>query len=197
MIISIHQPEHFPYMGFFQKMEACDLFVILDTVKFRKNYFQNRNRFINRSGEEEWFTVPVEKDANSKAINQVSVSQIGNWRTKVPKQIKLNLGHNVEEIYQSSNKLVDINMASINWVREKLGIKTPMIMSSDISPVGTKTDLIIDVCQKLKADEYISGESGRDYLERQKFYDNGIKLTFFEPKVDNLMSSIYNIPTRK
>ena len=42
--------------------------MILDDVKFKKNNFQNRNRFLNKGGEEEWFTVPVEKKANSKLI---------------------------------------------------------------------------------------------------------------------------------
>ena len=71
MIVSIHQPEHFPYLGFFQKMKESDLFIILDNVKFKKNNFQNRNRFLNSNGEEEWFTVPVEKKANSKLIKDV------------------------------------------------------------------------------------------------------------------------------
>ena len=48
MKITIHQPEHFPYMGFFQKMESADLFVILDDVQYTKNNFQNRNKFLNK-----------------------------------------------------------------------------------------------------------------------------------------------------
>ena len=43
MKITIHQPEHFPYLGFFQKMQEADLFVILDDVQFTKENFQNRN----------------------------------------------------------------------------------------------------------------------------------------------------------
>ena len=39
---------------------------MLDNVKFKKNNFQNRNRFLNKSGNEEWFTVRVEKKANSR-----------------------------------------------------------------------------------------------------------------------------------
>lgn len=193
MIISIHQPEHFPYLGFFQKMQACDVFVILDNVKFRKNYYQNRNRFFNRSGNEEWFTVPVEKNSNSKLINEVLISQDPSWKKKVIKQIKFNLGHDVEEIYNVSNKIADINMESIKWCREKLNIKTPMVMASALSVEGNKTDLIIDICQKMNATEYISGASGKDYLDIEKFDNLGIKLTFFEPKVDNLMSTISNI----
>ena len=90
MIVSIHQPEHFPYLGFFQKMKQSDLFIILDDVKFKKNNFQNRNRFLNSSGEEEWFTVPVEKKANSKLIKDVLVSEDFGWKKKIIKQMKLN-----------------------------------------------------------------------------------------------------------
>ena len=49
MIVSIHQPMHFPYMGFFQKMEMSDLFILLDDVQFSKNdkyAFYNRNKFM-------------------------------------------------------------------------------------------------------------------------------------------------------
>jgi hypothetical protein len=193
MIVSIHQPEHFPYLGFFQKMQACDLFVILDNVKFRKNYYQNRNRFLNRSGNEEWFTVPVEKNSNSKLISDVLITQDQSWKKKVVKQIKFNLGHDVEEIYNASNKICDINMSSINWCRDRLNIKTPMILASSLGVEGNKTDLIIDICKKLDATEYIAGSSGRDYLITDKFDEFGIKLTFFEPKVDNMMSTISNI----
>ena len=83
MIVSIHQPEHFPYLGFFQKMQKSDLFVILDNVKFKKNNFQNRNRFLNKSGNDEWFTIPVEKKANSKLIRDVKVSEDYGWKKKL------------------------------------------------------------------------------------------------------------------
>ena len=54
MVVTIHQPEHFPYEGFFQKMEASELFIILDNVNYRKNYFQNRNKLLNNNDVEEW-----------------------------------------------------------------------------------------------------------------------------------------------
>ena len=42
MKIAIHQPEHFPYMGFFQKMEKADMFIILDDVQYTKNNFHKQ-----------------------------------------------------------------------------------------------------------------------------------------------------------
>ena len=91
MIVSIHQPEHFPYLGYFQKMADADAFVLLDNVNYRKNYFQNRNRFMNKNGVEEWFTIPVPKDSVKMNIKDVVVSDT-NWRDKVLKQILYNFG---------------------------------------------------------------------------------------------------------
>ena len=84
--VGIHQPEHFPYLGFFQKMKKCDIFVILDNVKFKKNNFQNRNKYLNtHTNKEEWFTIPVSKKSNSMLINEIKVED-GVWRKKIKKQ---------------------------------------------------------------------------------------------------------------
>ena len=69
--VAIHQPEHFPYMGFFQKMEYADVFVILDDVQYSKGNWQNRNRFLNKNDTDEFFTIQVEKNAYKKLINEV------------------------------------------------------------------------------------------------------------------------------
>lgn len=81
MKIAISQPEHFPYMGFFEKMAAADLFVVLDHVQFSgPGSFQNRNRFLNSNGEMQWFTVPVESGSYFKAIKDVIVAPDYGWR---------------------------------------------------------------------------------------------------------------------
>ena len=87
--VAIHQPEHFPYMGFFEKMKTADIFVILDDVQYKKNNWQNRNKFLNKNEVEEWFTVQVEKGATSKQIKDVKVVD-GPWRKKVVKKLEQN-----------------------------------------------------------------------------------------------------------
>ena len=69
--VAIHQPEHFPYMGFFQKMEYVDVFVILDDVQYSKGNWQNRNRFLNKNEVVDFFTIQLEKGAYKKLINEV------------------------------------------------------------------------------------------------------------------------------
>lgn len=190
MIVTIHQPEHFPYAGFFQKMSKADLFVVLDNVKFRKNYFQNRNKIKSRSGDDLWLTVPVEKSADSKEIRDVITSTDPNWRKKLSRTVQENLKVNLDEVY-SHEKLIDINMASIKWCMEKLNIDRPMVMASSLNVTGSKSELLANVLRSVGAKKYVSGPSGKDYLDLTHF--EGIEVEFFEPVVNNYYSSLYNI----
>ena len=190
MRVTIHQPEHFPYMGFFQKMMSCDLFVILDNVNFRKNYFQNRNKFLNTLGKDEWFTVPVEKSASSKLIKDVVVSSDPNWRKKNVNKIFQNMKVDISHVYES-DKLVDINMRSIAWCMKKLKIEKPIVFASNLNVSGTKSELLANIVNSVGGSVYISGPSGRDYLDLKYF--SGVDIEFFNPVVSNYYSSLYNI----
>ena len=122
MVITIHQPEHFPYLGFFQKMSKCDVFVILDNVKFKKNNFQNRNKFLNpHNNKEEWFTIPVIKKSNSMLINEIKVED-GVWKKKIKKQLTQRFPNNDIGYVYDHEDLVDINMCSIEYCAIALGI---------------------------------------------------------------------------
>ncbi len=191
MKIAIHQPEHFPYMGFFQKMKEVDLFVLLDDVQYKKNNWQNRNKFLNKNGVEEFFGVQVEKEATKKLIKDVTVVD-GPWRPKVIKKLKQNFNIDFSEIYSNSN-LFEINLQTINWVRKELNINTPIVYSSDMS-INTKgTQRLVDICKNVNAEEYLSGQGGKDYLDKSLFENEGIKIIYHKPKLKNYYSSIYNV----
>ena len=57
-IVTIHQPEHLSYLGFYHKMTMADELIILDNVQYEKNYFQNRNQINTKDGKK-YITVPV------------------------------------------------------------------------------------------------------------------------------------------
>jgi len=189
MVVTIHQPEHFPYGGFFQKMAASDLFIILDNVNYRKNYYQNRNKLLNNNNVDEWFTIQVEKGATSKHIKDVNVVD-GNWKSKIIKKLQQNLGVDLEHIY-NHNKLIDINMDSIEYCRRKLNINTPIVYASDLDVSGSKSELLANLVNKVGGDVYLSGPSGRDYLELSYF--NNIKVKYFEPNVDHYYTTLQDL----
>ena len=58
MVISMHQPEHLPWLGFFHKMSLVELFVLMDTVQYTKQNWQNRNRLRTSTGFN-WIIVPI------------------------------------------------------------------------------------------------------------------------------------------
>jgi len=199
MVIGIHQPEHFPYLGFFQKMKKCDVFVILDNVKFKKNNFQNRNKYLNtHTNKEEWFTIPVSKKSNSMLINEIKVED-GVWRKKIKKQLsqrfpihkmghKISIGH----VYDHDT-LVKINMASIGYCALHLGFSPPtMIMSSELNVEGSKTELLYNICKELKATKYISGQGGIDYLDTDNYFKD-IELEIFKPEVKDYFTTLQHI----
>jgi len=192
MKITIHQPEHFPYMGFFQKMKEADLFVVLDNVKFRKNYFQNRNKFKNKNDMDEWFGVSVPKKSTSKMIKDIVPidSKINNWNKKVVSKLKHHFNVDFSDIYGLPT-LLEINMGSIEWARKKLNITNEIVFASQLKVSGDKSELLANICKNLGATTYISGPSGKEYLDL-KHFDN-INVEFFEPNVQNFYSCIYNI----
>ena len=179
MKVTIHQPEHFPYEGFFQKMNQADIFVVLDNVNFRKNYYQNRNKFINVQGKDEWFGVSIPKKSTSLKINEVIVQneRLNNWRNKVIKKIKHNFKLDMSEVYKY-NKLIDINMASIEWCRQKLDIKTPMIFASSLNVEGAKSDLLASICKNLKASNETINFYTKNNIAKNSFFFKE-KNTFF------------------
>ena len=71
MIVTIHQPQYMPWLGYFDKADRADIFILLDDVQFKKNEWQNRNRIRTSQGWQ-WFTVPVLHDFGQK-INEVKI----------------------------------------------------------------------------------------------------------------------------
>lgn len=195
MIVTIHQPEHMPWSGFFHKMACADLYVLLDHVQYKKDNYQNRNRLVDRRGEIFWCTVPLSAGSYQETISQKRIAEDSSWRRKYLNKLADsyrsspyfdNYYDPVANIINRGHEfLVDMNLDLIDWFRAELAIDTPMIRSSTLVVQGLKSDLNLDICRQMKATSYLSGPSGKDYLDQQSFVDAGIKLDFhrFSPPV--------------
>ncbi|MFM1836501.1 MAG: hypothetical protein RJA04_1189, partial [Bacteroidota bacterium] len=76
MSVAIMQPYFFPYLGYFQLVQAVDDFVFYDDVMFIKKGWINRNRILLQ-GREFLFTIPLEKQSQNKTIRESRVA----WET--------------------------------------------------------------------------------------------------------------------
>ncbi|NQT30407.1 MAG: WbqC family protein [Candidatus Saganbacteria bacterium] len=192
MILSVHQPEYLPYMGFFLKMMLCDEFVIMDHVQYSKQSWQNRNRIRSKDGEL-LLTVPVlTKGKSGQAINEVQINNCDNWMKKHLRSMVSNYCKTpffdvhrpfFEDIYSKRwEKLVDLNMAIIKYLVTQLGIRITIVRTSEFGPSGQKTDLLIDICKRLGFDTYLSGSGGRLYIDEARFRDQNLKSLYVDFK---------------
>ena len=91
--------------------------------------------------------------------------------------------------------LLEINMNSIKWCMQRLGIETKLVMSSDLSVSGNKSELLANIVRSVSGTQYVSGPSGRNYLEESYF--DGISVSFLNPTVENHYSALYNIAIKQ
>ncbi len=186
--VSIHQPNYLPYLGFFDKVKKSDVFVILDNVQFVKSgefAWQHRNRIRTKEGWI-WLTTPVKRNYGQN-INEVVVAN-NDWQEKHWKSILSNYNRTVnweslsgelKSFYGNKyEKLVDVNIPLIEWISDKLGIKTKVVIASEmgLDKELHSTSLIIEIIKQLKGDVYISGKFGAEYLDKTVFEDSGIEL---------------------
>ena len=184
MITAIHQPQYLPWLGYFNKIASSDVFILLDDVQFKKNEWQNRNRIRTPQGWQ-WMTVPVLHDFG-QTISEVKINNKVKWRQAHLKAMDLNYKRApfwdeyrpaFEEFYRRQwQTLGEVNVAAIRMLVKMLGITTPLVMASDYSVTTVNTQRLIDLCQKMGADTYLSGVGGEDYMDMALFKENNISL---------------------
>ena len=185
--VMIRQPGYMPNLGFFKKIQSCDIFVFLDDAQFAKDGFDNRNRIKSSDGVA-WITVPLARPVFGKKMNEVLISYETDWQNIHCNQIYQNYKSapfffsywpDIEKILTCKHrKLIDLNFKLIEYFNHTLGITTKTIKSSELVVTQTKTERLIEICSKLNATCYISGITGKNYLDEKLFLNSGIKLTY-------------------
>ena len=187
MIVSIHQPNYIPWIGFFHKLLLSDVYVIFDDVQFpRGKDYANRNQIKTNNGKM-WLTASVLGKKDLKPWNQIEINNNG-WKEKHIKNIESFYKKSkyfsvyypvLKLIYEQDHKnLMDFNMDLIVSVCVALGKTPEMILSSDIKTELTGLDKILYILKELEATKYISGdgEGSKRYINEQAFKNNNIEL---------------------
>lgn len=188
MILSAHQPVYLPWLGLFHKIALADFFIVFDQVQYVPKDWISRNEIKGPNGKI-LLTVPVlTKDHRTKKIIDIEINNETPWKKKhwmsiqqCYKKTKFFNSYSdfFEDVYSRDwVKLSELNFHMLKWFLDTLGIKTPVRSAGEFDFIGTKSDLVLDMCIKLKADQYIFGAQGAQYADQQKFRENGIRLYF-------------------
>ena len=186
------QPYLFPYIGYFQLINAVDEFIIYDNIQFTKKGWINRNRILV-NGTDEYITIPLKKDSDFLDIKDRYLSQEWiNERKKILNRITesyrkashFNIIYPIIErimMYEDKNLFAFI-FNSLKELNQYLDIKTPLIVSSIIS---INHDLkaenkVIELCKARKAKTYINPIGGDELYNKETFKNKGLELKFLK-----------------
>jgi len=192
MKVAIMQPYFFPYIGYFQLINAVDEFIIYDNIQFTKKGWINRNRILV-NGSDIYITLPLKKDSDYLDIKARFLSDDWpNERKKILNRITESyrkapqfnfVYHIIENILMHDEKnLFSFIFNSLRQINQYLDIKTPLIVSSSIPinhdlKAGNK---VIELCKARKASTYINPIGGVELYSKEEFKNEGFELQFLK-----------------
>jgi hypothetical protein len=196
LILGIMQPYFFPYLGYYDLINRTNQWIVFDVVKYAPKSWMNRNRILHPVDSWQYLTVPVDKHAGDGAIHEVSIvdmnaaydkicGQIEHYRKSRAPYFKA-VARLVDECFSAvkSERLRDLNVNSLSWVCDYLGIA---FQTSNLSEMDLPLPQItyagqwaLEIASQLGASAYLNPPGGRDIFRPQDWHDRGIHLEFTE-----------------
>jgi WbqC-like protein family len=195
MKLAIMQPYVFPYVGYFQLINAVDKFIIYDDVDFIKQGWINRNRIL-LNGESYLFTIPLADASSFRRIKDTGLNKklYKDWVIKFYKTLDT-VYHKApyyEDVLSLLKKVFDkegtdigeLATNSIKTTLSYLGIHTEIDSSSGVysNQHLSGKERVIDICLKEKAGAYINAQGGADLYNKEYFQSYNINLQFLKPE---------------
>lgn len=195
MTLAIMQPYLFPYIGYWQLINAVDTFVIYDNIQFsKKGWFHRNNILLN--GKKTLFSIPLKKDSDSLDVIERFISDGADKEiNKITRQIEIaykkapyfeDVFPMIKEIFQNKEKnLFKYIYNSVLQVCDYLEIDTKIIISStiDIDHSLKSQDKVIALNKVLNATKYINPIGGIELYDFEKFQNENIELFFLNSNV--------------
>lgn len=196
MIVTAHQPNFLPGKSVIDKIAEADAVIWLDEVQYTKGGFINRNRYPDGS----WMTVPVERHTDGCPINRVRLSDHGAWREKLVRGVRQHFGHSDEidrvcvEIERPYRLLVGLNTALLTIVVPGStwhfqchldGGHAVRAVSEDAEALLPISERLAMMVEEIGGSVYLSGPSGRRYLDEAPFNERGVRVRYYEHAGEN------------
>lgn len=200
MITGIHQPNFFPWIGFFRKIFLSDYFFFLDDAIVHKKNLDYLNRtYLIKNKQKGFFSVPIKKNFLTKKINEIEISSNLNWKQNFINLLKenykncSNYDHGIKFICKvlefESNKISEFNIFTIKSLLKQLEIKKEIFLSSSYN-LNSKSSLkLLDLINIHKSNLYLTGTGSYNYLDIQLFKKNNIEIKYLQS--DNIRYKQY------
>jgi hypothetical protein len=182
MIVTAHQANYLPGASVISKIQQADAVIWLDTVQYTHGGYSNRNRMPDGS----WLTVPVVRETDMDMFNKVRISDQPSWRQKHTRTLTQHYGAGDEvmdivmEISKPYELLIGLNLACLRV----LLADTPATWHFQSHLVGgtcrSASERLARMVREIGGTVYLSGPSGRGYLDETQFADLDIEVRYFD-----------------
>ncbi len=187
MIIAAHQPHYLPWTGYFDKIDCADIFVLLDTVQFEKNGWQNRNR-IKSPGGGQWITVPVLHRFGA-SIAETRIDSVQPWARKHRSALAANYAKSrfyagyagwLDTVYSRRwESLNELNCEMLGFFLQELGIGTTVLRASELGELPEEpNERLAAMVSRLGGDTYLAGSGCAGYFRPEPFARAGARVIF-------------------
>lgn len=189
MIVAVHQPHYLPWTGYFDKIDSADIFVLLDTVQFEKNGWQNRNRIKSSSGGM-WLTVPVEHRFGA-SIGEKCIDRKQHWERKHRNALAACYSRAphyaryspfLDDMYcREWKSLSALNGEMLIFFLRELGIRTKVVWASSLGNLPEEpNERLACIVAQLGGDTYLAGSGCTGYFRPEPFERAGVRVVFQE-----------------
>lgn len=204
-VFSVHQPNFIPWLGYFDKINSSDVFVILDDVLIpRGTSIANRNKILSNNGIIE-LTFPISHPKGNNRLTSYSdilfvdeKSKQKIFKTIQSTYLKAPFYKEVisflEDVFLEDT-FCKMNIAYIKKVCDFFKINSEIILMSDLKTEGQKNELIVGIGKLIEGNIYLSGTGAKSYNDEAYFNSNGIELVYqnYKPEQYKQFNSIESI----
>lgn len=191
-LVAIHQPNFFPWLGYFDKIARADVFVVLDHVQFPKTRDGNWTNRVKMDvyGTPDWVTMPLVRGYEGlRRIDEMQIDHQSPWRRKLLRSLQDSYGRaeHFRDVFPAIATLVnnpadlvaDYNVNAIAAICAGLGLPTThFVRSSTLGVDGGKTDLLVNVVHRVGGNAYLAGGGAGGYQDDAQLSAAGIEIEY-------------------
>lgn len=202
MIVSIHQPSYFPWLGWLHKVVHSDLFILMNDVQLTDSSYQHRNIFLTKDGEEKYLNISIKKKGYKDiSLKDIELLSIVKWQNDHQKFLQANYAKHPfykevmeyiapvfsKEYHTLGEVLTDVT----ETVWRMFDIRTLLVYqhSMNYNKEAKKGELVVELVKAVNGDTYLSGQGAKAYADEADFEKNNITLVyqqFTHPKYKQL-----------
>jgi len=190
-LVAIHQPNFFPWLGYFDKLARCDLFIVMDNAQFSKTggTWSNRVKLLVQ-GKPTWVTMPIVRAYHGvRTIREMEINNATPWRDKLLGTIQMNYRRApcfdavypvlADLVATPGDSVTDYNLVAITGLARALGLDTTkLVLGSTLDVQGKATDLLVNMVRAVGGTAYLCGGGVSDYQEDEKLLGAGLRLAY-------------------